>query len=112
PAVDFQAYKAALAVGVIAGLIQIGFAIFRSGILSEFFPTAAVHGMLASIGVMIATKQFHAMIGDPTKEKEPLKVIEAIPNAIMHMKPQIAAIGFTCLGIMILWALMPKALKV
>ncbi len=106
---DFAAYQMALAVGVIAGLVQIGLAIFRSGILSEFFPTAAVHGLLASIGVMIASKQFHAMIGDPTKEKEPLKVIEQIPEAIQHMKPEIASIGFVCLGIMIVWALLPKS---
>jgi len=107
---DMMAYRMALAVGVIAGLAQIVMAIFRSGILSEFFPTAAVHGLLASIGVMIATKQFHAMIGDPTKEKEPLRVIEAIPDSLMHMKPEIATIGFVCLGIMILWALLPKSL--
>ena len=107
---DIQAYQMALAVGVIAGLVQIALALFRSGILSEFFPTAAVHGMLASIGVMIATKSFHAMIGNPTKEKEPLKVIEAIPEAIQHLKPAIATIGFVCLGIMILWAVLPKNL--
>jgi MFS superfamily sulfate permease-like transporter len=59
---------------------------------------------------MIASKQFHAMVGDPTKEKEPLKVIETIPAALQNMKPEVAAIGFTCLGIMILWAVMPKKL--
>ena len=107
---DFRAYQMALAVGVVAGLVQIGLAIVRSGILSEFFPTAAVHGMLASIGVMIASKQFHAMIGNPTKEKEPLKVIEAIPEAIQHLKPEVATIGLICLGIMILWAVLPKKL--
>ena len=110
PEADRMAYQMALAVGVVSGIVQIVLAIFRSGILSEFFPTAAVHGMLASIGVMIGTKQFHAMIGDPTKEKEPLKVIEAIPEAIQHMKPEIATIGFVCLGIMILWAVLPKSL--
>lgn len=109
PEADRMAYQMALAVGVVAGLIQIGLALFRSGILSEFFPTAAVHGMLASIGVMIATKQFHAMIGDPTKEKDPLRVIETIPDALQNMKPEIAMIGFVCLGIMILWAMMPKS---
>ena len=111
PELDMLAYRMALAVGVVAGVVQIGLAVFRSGILSEFFPTAAVHGMLASIGVMIASKQFHAMIGDPTKEKEPLRVIEAIPEALQHMKPEIATIGFVCLGIMILWAMIPKSLS-
>jgi len=112
PDADRQAYQMALAVGVTAGLVQIGFAVIRSGILSEFFPTAAVHGMLASIGVMIATKQVYPMIGDATKEKEPLKVIEKIPEAFMTMfekrEFKVASIGLTCLGIMILWALMPK----
>ena len=108
PELDRQAYQMALAVGVVAGLVQMGLALFRSGILSEFFPTAAVHGMLASIGVMIGTKQFHAMIGDPTKEKEPLRVIEAIPDAILHMKPEIAAIGLSCLAILILWVFLPR----
>ena len=108
---DSEAYHMALAVGVIAGLVQIVLAIFRSGILSEFFPTAAVHGMLASIGIMIATKQFHAMIGNPTKEKEPLKVIGAIPAAIQHLKPEVAMIGFACLAIMIFWAVMPKKIS-
>lgn len=110
PEADRQAYQMALAVGVTAGIVQIGLAVIRSGILSEFFPTAAVHGMLASIGVMIATKQVYPMIGDATKEKEPLKVIEKIPEAFMNLKPEVAVIGLTCLGIMILWAVMPRKL--
>ena len=67
--------------------------------------------MLASIGIMIATKQFYAMIGNPTKEKEPPKVIEAIPEAIQNPKPEVAMIGFACLEIMIFWAVMPKKIS-
>jgi MFS superfamily sulfate permease-like transporter len=104
-----DAYKAALAVGVAAAVLQILFGVFRAGILGEFFPTAAVHGMLAAIGVIILVKQIPFALGviDPATGRAPsaapLEMVRQIPHYIAEANPAIAVIGIVSLLIMFLW---------
>ncbi len=99
PTADFQAYRLALGVGVVAGVIQILFGVFRSGILGEFFPTSAVHGLLASIGVLVIATQVPITLGVQA-EGTPLERLASFPQYFIDMNPVIALIGGISLVIM------------
>ncbi len=99
PALDLQAYRLALGVGVVAGIIQIFLGVFRAGILGEFFPSSAVHGLLAAIGVIIMAKQFPIALG-VSPDGKPLELIAKIPQFVMEMNPLVGLIGILSLLIM------------
>ena len=99
PSANIEAYRMVLAVGVVAGLVQIVFGFFRAGILGDFFPTSAVHGMLAAIGVIIMLKQIPVAVGQKAVG-EPLEIIRHMPHTLAEANPSIAAIGLMSLAIM------------
>lgn len=105
---DLAAYQAVLAIGVIAGVVQILFGVFKAGKLGDFFPTAAVHGLLASIGIIIVSKQLHILLGVKPDQTTPFSLIGELPDSFSHIDPHIAVIGI--LSLIILFA-MPTVKK-
>ena len=109
-AADIRAYRMTLAVGCVAGIVQVVVAVLRSGAISEFFPTAVVHGMLASIGLIICLKQLPVVFGEPVGG-DPLEVLQNLPAEILGVNPQIAVIGMLSLVILFGWPLLGPRLR-
>jgi len=99
PAADMQAYRMVLAIGVAAGVVQIAFGLVRAGVLGDFFPTSAVHGMLAAIGVIIMLKQLPIAMGE-SAQGEPLEILRELPNMVLNANPEITLIGAASLLIL------------
>ena len=97
---DFQAYRLALGVGVGAGVVQILFGVLRIGSLTEFFPKAAIHGLLAAIGIIIIAKQLPILLG-LHPHGSPLSLIARIPSFITDMNPKVAFIGMLSITIVV-----------
>ncbi|MBV0912755.1 SulP family inorganic anion transporter [Anianabacter salinae] len=97
-----RGFRAALAVGVVCGVIQIGMGLLKLGKLTSLFPLNVVHGMLAGIGIIIMAKQFHLALGVEVSGHM-IHTIEAIPESIASLVPNVAAIGLASLILMILW---------
>ncbi|MFN0048727.1 MAG: SulP family inorganic anion transporter [Cytophagales bacterium] len=93
-------YKYALAVIVISGAFQVGLGFFKAGVLSNFFPASVIHGLLAAIGVIIFSKQIHFLMGVVPYGKEPLELLEEIPQTFLEINPEVAIIGFVSLAIL------------
>ena len=90
-------YKMTLGIGVVSGLLQIVFGLLKAGKFSNFFPKAAVHGMMAAIGIIIFSKQIHVIFGVTPTAKTPFALLGEIPHSVMNWNPEIFCIGFVSL---------------
>jgi MFS superfamily sulfate permease-like transporter len=98
---QFTGYQLALGVGLVAAVFQILFGLLKFGKYGDIFPLSAVHGMLASIGVIIIAKQFPIALGVMDAKGDPLSLLGQIPGFFGRMNPAIALIG--CISMLILF---------
>lgn len=96
-------YHRALAVGVVAAILQMAFALLRLANLGITMSRAVVHGMLAAIGVIIIAKQSHVLMGVKPEAKEILELLREIPHSLVHANPEVMLVGMVSLLILMAW---------
>lgn len=99
-------YRYTLAAIVVSSVLQILMGFFKIGRFSAFFPVSVVHGMLAAIGIIVMSKQFHVMLGVIPKEGSVFANIAQISQSLAHPNTQIAIIGFSCMIVLIIWSIL------
>lgn len=60
---SFGDYRIFLLTVIIAGLFQLLLGIFKLGIFASYFPSSVIKGMLASIGIILISKQIPVALG-------------------------------------------------
>ncbi|MDQ3645379.1 MAG: SulP family inorganic anion transporter [Actinomycetota bacterium] len=107
-AVTELGFRGALAVGVVAGAIQIGLGFARTGKLTGFFPLSVVHGMLAGIGLIIMSGQIHIALGHKNPRAHGFHIFTEIVPSITDPVMETALVGLAAVLVMVLWPKMPK----
>ncbi len=97
----YAGYPHTLGAIVVAGAIMALFGLLKVGKVGDFFPSAAVHGMLAAIGVIIMIKQFFPAIGVQPEKASILETATQIPNALLQTNSYAALIAVTTVLILI-----------
>ncbi len=105
-------FEQALAVGVVAGAIQVVLCFVRAGKLTGFFPLSVIHGMLAGIGLIIMAGQIHVALGRENPGEHGIRILTSIPASFANLVPATALVGLAAVLIMVFWPKLGSISKV
>tara|TARA_R110000787_G_scaffold61198_9_gene138687 strand:+ start:2581 stop:4773 length:2193 start_codon:yes stop_codon:yes gene_type:complete len=81
----YEGYLYTLAAIIISGGLMFILGVLRMGSLSNFFPSSAIQGMLAAIGIGIFAKQVHVMLGNLQVKGSIVELLYFIPEDLMKL---------------------------
>ncbi len=110
-AVTELGFSGALAVGVVAGGIQIVLGFAKAGKLTGFFPLSVIHGMLAGIGLIIMAGQIHVALGLQNPREHGFHILTSIPPSFANLVPTTALIGLSAVLVMVFWPMLGRMAK-
>ncbi|MCC2545091.1 hypothetical protein LJY25_01425 [Hymenobacter sp. BT175] len=95
----------------VAGLLQVVMGIAKAGMISNFFPSSVIKGMLAAIGLILILKQLPHVLGYDADAVESLALFswnggnlkDLLGHAIREFIPTALAIAVLSLGVLLAW---------
>jgi MFS superfamily sulfate permease-like transporter len=93
-------YHMVIGVILFVGVLQLILTWAKAAKFSYLFPSAAIQGMLSSIGFMLIAKQIPNFIGHPYKAHEFWGMVFETPTEMVHIQPQVFAISAICLALL------------
>ena len=97
---SLKSFEYVLAAIMIAGFLQVIIGIFKLGKIAELFPSTVIHGILASIGIIIFANQMHVAMGTNSNADNTIGILIDVIYKIPDINPFIAIIS--TLGIVLL----------
>lgn len=105
---SFQAFLLSL---VFAGIFQVILGYLKAGIISAFFPSAVIKGMLAAIGLILIIKQLPHAVGyhegfegdESYMDETALASFDTLLHLFSHVSPGVAIVTVVSLAILIVW---------
>ena len=109
PSIYMKYLPAVAAVAVVSGIVQIIMGALRAGTLADFFPSSVIHGLLASIGLIIIGKQVYLLLGlKPNSSTEAYEAYLELPAHLPHFSWQAATIGVVSLLLLFIYPHLKK----
>lgn len=105
----YQGYLMTLAAIICSGALILILAFANLDKLSNFFPSTSIQGLLAAIGVIILSKQFHIMMGNMEVKGSTVELLLKIPSSIYEgftdeYRMPAAIAGVASLAIMVFYS--------
>ena len=82
-AVSTLGLNATYAAIICSGILLLTLGFLRLGKLSDYFPSSAIQGVLAAIGLIILGKQFHIMLANKIAKDNTIEYLIAIPKTVI-----------------------------
>ncbi|MGC6438689.1 MAG: SulP family inorganic anion transporter [Flavobacteriaceae bacterium] len=82
-AVSSLGLNATFAAIICSGVLLLVLGFLRLGKLADYFPSSAIQGVLAAIGLIILGKQFHIMMGNKILKNTTIEYLLAIPETLV-----------------------------
>ncbi len=99
---DFLGYPHALGAILIGGIFIALLGIVKVGKFGDFFPSAAVHGMLAAIGIIIIIKQFYVALGIHADSNGVINQLIELPLHIIEFNHDAGIISLVSIVVLII----------